>query len=143
MNPPLGPRGSGQQGELWWSPELGAGQAEGPQWGQGMATCPHPQIILMLTEKCREQQQVTAEAEQLRLQLNQLEQSVQQLQQDKQALRCGLQGPGGRGRGGGTPSWRPSLPATQLGPFPRGHGGLGLDEGSQGLERNSLTHGGS
>ncbi|XP_077624392.1 cilia- and flagella-associated protein 157 isoform X1 [Crocuta crocuta] len=47
----------------------------------------HQKIILMLTEKCREQQQVTAEAEQLRLQLNQLEQSVQQLQQDKQALR--------------------------------------------------------
>ncbi|XP_029775373.1 cilia- and flagella-associated protein 157 isoform X2 [Suricata suricatta] len=47
----------------------------------------HQKIILMLTEKCREQQQVTAEAEQLRLQLSQLEQSIQQLQQDKQALR--------------------------------------------------------
>nr|XP_055165511.1 cilia- and flagella-associated protein 157 [Nyctereutes procyonoides] len=47
----------------------------------------HHKIILMLTEKCREQEQGTAEAEQLRLQLSQLEQSLGQLQQDNQALR--------------------------------------------------------
>ncbi|KAM8943976.1 cilia- and flagella-associated protein 157 isoform 3-T3 [Lycaon pictus] len=47
----------------------------------------HHKIILMLTEKCREQEQGMAEAEQLRLQLSQLEQSLGQLQQDNQALR--------------------------------------------------------
>ncbi|KAM6182141.1 cilia- and flagella-associated protein 157 [Erethizon dorsatum] len=47
----------------------------------------HQKIILMLTEKCREQQQGVAEAKQLRLLLNQLEQSVLQLQTDNQALR--------------------------------------------------------
>lgn len=65
------------------------GLAKGPRWAQGMATCPHLQIILMLTEKCLEQQQSMAEAEQLRLQLSQLEQSLRQLQQDNQALRWG------------------------------------------------------
>ncbi|KAF5928911.1 hypothetical protein HPG69_002685, partial [Diceros bicornis minor] len=44
-------------------------------------------IILLLTEKCREQQQGTAEAEQLRLRLSQQEQSLTQLQKDNQALR--------------------------------------------------------
>ncbi|KAL2782083.1 cilia- and flagella-associated protein 157 [Daubentonia madagascariensis] len=47
----------------------------------------HQKIILMLTEKCREQQQSTAEAEQLRLLLSHLEQSLLQLQADGQALR--------------------------------------------------------
>ncbi|KAK2500743.1 hypothetical protein MC885_018291 [Smutsia gigantea] len=47
----------------------------------------HQKIILMLTEKCREQQQGTAEAEQLRLQISQLEQNLLQLQKDNQALR--------------------------------------------------------
>uniref|UniRef100_A0A8C3WQT7 Cilia- and flagella-associated protein 157 n=1 Tax=Catagonus wagneri TaxID=51154 RepID=A0A8C3WQT7_9CETA len=47
----------------------------------------HQKIILMLTEKCREQQQGTAEAERLRLLLNQAEQSLLQLQKDNQALR--------------------------------------------------------
>ncbi|TKC38088.1 hypothetical protein EI555_002020, partial [Monodon monoceros] len=47
----------------------------------------HQKIILMLTEKCREQQQGTAEAKQLRLLLSQLEQSLTQLQKDNQALR--------------------------------------------------------
>lgn len=61
----------------------GAGLAEGPRW--------HPQIILMLTEKCREQQQGTAEAEQLRPRISQLEQNLLQLQKDHQALRCGPQ----------------------------------------------------
>lgn len=81
------------------------GLAKGPRWAQGMATCPHLQIILMLTEKCLEQQQSMAEAEQLRLQLSQVEQSLRQLQQDNQALRWGPergkqweQGWGGGGR---------------------------------------------
>ncbi|XP_005382472.1 PREDICTED: uncharacterized protein C9orf117 homolog isoform X2 [Chinchilla lanigera] len=47
----------------------------------------HQKIILMLTEKCRGQEQGVAEAKQLRLLLNQLEQSVLQLQTDNQALR--------------------------------------------------------
>ncbi|XP_036710325.1 cilia- and flagella-associated protein 157 [Balaenoptera musculus] len=47
----------------------------------------HKKIILMLTEKCREQQQGRAEAKQLRLLLSQLEQSLMQLQKDHQALR--------------------------------------------------------
>ncbi|GAB5580150.1 cilia- and flagella-associated protein 157 [Prionailurus iriomotensis] len=47
----------------------------------------HRKIILMLTEKCREQQRGTVEAEQLRLQLSQLEQDLGQLQQDTQTLR--------------------------------------------------------
>ncbi|XP_003470804.1 cilia- and flagella-associated protein 157 [Cavia porcellus] len=47
----------------------------------------HQKIILMLTEKCREQQQGVAEAKQLRLLLSQLEQSILQLQTDNQALR--------------------------------------------------------
>ncbi|XP_007471886.1 PREDICTED: uncharacterized protein C9orf117 homolog [Lipotes vexillifer] len=47
----------------------------------------HQKIILMLTEKCREQQQDKSEAKQLRLQLSQLEQSLMQLQKDNQALR--------------------------------------------------------
>lgn len=56
-----------------------------------MATCSHPQLILMLTEKCHQQQQSSAEAEQLRLLLSQLEQNILQLQKDKDALRCGPQ----------------------------------------------------
>ncbi|XP_072816264.1 cilia- and flagella-associated protein 157 isoform X2 [Vicugna pacos] len=47
----------------------------------------HQKIILMLTEKCREQQQGMAEAEQLRLLLSQQEQGLLQLQKDNQALR--------------------------------------------------------
>ncbi|KAI5937976.1 Cilia- and flagella-associated protein 157 [Manis javanica] len=47
----------------------------------------HQKIILMLTEKCREQQQGTAEAEQLRPRISQLEQNLLQLQKDHQALR--------------------------------------------------------
>ncbi|XP_004849373.1 cilia- and flagella-associated protein 157 [Heterocephalus glaber] len=47
----------------------------------------HRKIILMLTEKCQEQQQGMAEAKQLRLLLNHLEQSVLQLQTDNQALQ--------------------------------------------------------
>lgn len=53
-----------------------------------MATCPHLQIILMLTKKCQEQQQDTKEAEELRLLLSQLEQRSLQLQVDNQALKC-------------------------------------------------------
>lgn len=133
-----------QGGELWGSLELReGGQAEGPQRGQGMATCPHPQIILMLTEKCREQQRGTVEAEQLRLQLSQLEQGLGQLQQDTQTLRCALRRGARRERGG--PSLRPSplghlTPAGDF-PFPKGHRGLGLDEGSWGLERNRRVQG--
>ncbi|XP_057576562.1 cilia- and flagella-associated protein 157 [Hippopotamus amphibius kiboko] len=47
----------------------------------------HQKIILMLTEKCREQQQGMAEAGRLRLLLSQLEQDLLQLQKDHQALR--------------------------------------------------------
>ncbi|XP_034351203.2 cilia- and flagella-associated protein 157 isoform X1 [Arvicanthis niloticus] len=44
-------------------------------------------IILMLTEKCRQQKKGTEEAEQLRLLLSQLEQNFQNLQKDNQTLR--------------------------------------------------------
>ncbi|XP_069870248.1 cilia- and flagella-associated protein 157 isoform X2 [Dipodomys merriami] len=47
----------------------------------------HQKIILMLAEKCREQQQGVMEAEQLRLMLGHLEQSFLQLQIDNQGLR--------------------------------------------------------
>lgn len=50
-------------------------------------TCPLPQVILMLTEKCSQQRRGTEEAEQLRLLLSQLEQNFQQLQEDNQTLR--------------------------------------------------------
>lgn len=66
-----------------------------------MATCLHPQIILMLTEKCLEHQRGTVETEQLCLQLSQLEQSLGQLQQDNQALRCGPE----RGVSSGGKQW--------------------------------------
>ena len=46
--------------------------------GPGHGHLPTLQIILMLTEKCREQQQGRAEAKQLRLLLSQLEQSLMQ-----------------------------------------------------------------
>lgn len=45
------------------------------------------QIILMLTEKCRQQRKGTEEAEQLRLLLSQLEQNFQNLQKDHETLR--------------------------------------------------------
>ncbi|XP_077001742.1 cilia- and flagella-associated protein 157 isoform X2 [Tamandua tetradactyla] len=47
----------------------------------------HQKIILMLTEKCREQQQDTLETAQLRLLLGHLQQSFLQLQKDNQTLR--------------------------------------------------------
>ncbi|MEJ1271684.1 cilia and flagella associated protein 157 [Cricetulus griseus] len=47
----------------------------------------HQKVILMLTEKCRQQRQDTKEAEQLRLLLSQLEQNFQTLQKDNQILR--------------------------------------------------------
>ncbi|KAM4877380.1 cilia- and flagella-associated protein 157 isoform 3-T3 [Thomomys bottae] len=47
----------------------------------------HQKIILMLAEKCREQQQGAVEAQQLRLLLSHLEQNFLQLQIDNQALR--------------------------------------------------------
>ncbi|XP_007942563.1 cilia- and flagella-associated protein 157-like [Orycteropus afer afer] len=46
----------------------------------------HLKIILKLTEKCEQQRQSTAEAEQLRQLPGHLEQKVQQLQKDQQAL---------------------------------------------------------
>lgn len=52
-----------------------------------MAICPHPQIILMLTEKYQEQQQDKAEAEHQRFMLGELERKVQHLQKDKETLR--------------------------------------------------------
>uniref|UniRef100_A0A8C2R640 Cilia- and flagella-associated protein 157 n=1 Tax=Capra hircus TaxID=9925 RepID=A0A8C2R640_CAPHI len=48
---------------------------------------PTLQVILMLTEKCRELQEGTAEAERLRVLLGQLEQDLLKQQQDNQALR--------------------------------------------------------
>lgn len=48
----------------------------------------HPQVILMLMEKCRKQQEDTAEVRQLRLLLRHLEQNFAQLQKDIVALRC-------------------------------------------------------
>nr|KAF6483658.1 cilia and flagella associated protein 157 [Rousettus aegyptiacus] len=47
----------------------------------------HQKIIVMLTEKCREQQRSKVEAERLRVLQSNLEQSLLQLQQDKEALR--------------------------------------------------------
>ncbi|XP_039717662.1 cilia- and flagella-associated protein 157 [Pteropus medius] len=47
----------------------------------------HQKIIVMLTEKCHEQQHSKVEAEQLRLLQSNLEQSLLQLQQDAEALR--------------------------------------------------------
>ncbi|XP_031225734.1 cilia- and flagella-associated protein 157 [Mastomys coucha] len=47
----------------------------------------HQKIILMLTEKCRQQKKGTEEAEELRLLLSQLEQNIQNLQKDNQTLR--------------------------------------------------------
>ncbi|XP_028740583.1 cilia- and flagella-associated protein 157 [Peromyscus leucopus] len=47
----------------------------------------HKKVILMLTEKCRQQKQVTEEVEQLRLLLAELEQNFQKLQKDDQTLR--------------------------------------------------------
>lgn len=72
--------------------------AKGPRWARSMATCLHPQIILMLREKCHAQQKDRAEAERLRLLLSPLEQRLKQLQKDKEALRCVWP----RGAGGGS-----------------------------------------
>uniref|UniRef100_A0A8C5KLU7 Cilia- and flagella-associated protein 157 n=1 Tax=Jaculus jaculus TaxID=51337 RepID=A0A8C5KLU7_JACJA len=47
----------------------------------------HQKVILMLTEKCRQQRQGSEEAEKLRLVLCQLEQNLLQLQTDYQELR--------------------------------------------------------
>ncbi|XP_007942562.1 cilia- and flagella-associated protein 157 [Orycteropus afer afer] len=47
----------------------------------------HQKIILMLTEKCHQQQQSTAEVKQLRQLLGHLEEKFQQLQKDNQELR--------------------------------------------------------
>lgn len=80
-----------------------AGLAEGLQWGPEHGHLPTLQVILMLTEKCREQQQGTAEAKRLRVVLGQLEQDLLKQQQDNQALRC---------RAAGTPSLFGHGPAT-------------------------------
>lgn len=79
-----------QRGKPSLSPELGERgwlRVDGKPRPRPPATL---QIILMLTEKCREQQQGTVEAERLRLLLSQQEQGLLQLQKDNQALRCGL-----------------------------------------------------
>ncbi|XP_051022150.1 cilia- and flagella-associated protein 157 [Acomys russatus] len=47
----------------------------------------HQKIILMLTEKCRQQRQDTEEMEHLRLLLSQQEQTIQQLQKEHQTLK--------------------------------------------------------
>ncbi|KAL6036978.1 hypothetical protein STEG23_033512 [Scotinomys teguina] len=47
----------------------------------------HKKVILMLTEKYRQQKQATEEAEKLRLLLTQLEQNFQKLQKNSQTLR--------------------------------------------------------
>lgn len=69
-----------------------------------MATCLHPQIILMLREKCREQEKGRVEAEQLCLLLSPLEQSLKQLQKDKEALGCVWPTEGQAVGAGGSPS---------------------------------------
>lgn len=81
----LGSQGPGQP--LWGT----RGWLRACGKAQSMATCPL-QVILMLTEKCREQQQGMAEAERLRVLLGQLEQDLLKQQQDNQALRCGAAG---------------------------------------------------
>ena len=68
------------------------GLAEGLWRGPEHGHLPTLQVILMLTEKCREQQQSMAEAERLRVLLGQLEQDLLKQQQDNQALRCGAAG---------------------------------------------------
>lgn len=80
---------------LKWSPRPGSwGLSVQGVWpwlrahGGPRATCLYLQVILMLKDKCQEQQQGTAEAEQLRLVRSQLEQSLLQLQKDMEALRC-------------------------------------------------------
>lgn len=72
--------------------------------------CPLPQIILMLTEKCREHQQSTTEATQLRLLLQELEQRFLQLQTDSQLLRCAHREGGSR--------WQPG--SARNSPSPQG-----------------------
>lgn len=77
----------GSPGLVWsWGSE-----AEGSRWVQGMAPCPLPQVILMLTKKCLEQQQGRVEVEQLHLLLSQMEKTTLRLQKGKEALRCGPQ----------------------------------------------------
>lgn len=44
-------------------------------------------MILMLTEKCKEQEQIKEEVEKLQLHLSQQEQNLQQQWQENQALR--------------------------------------------------------
>lgn len=56
-----------------------------------MAPCPLPQVIVMLTKKCLEQQQGRVEVEQLHLLLSQMEKTTLRLQKGKEALRCGPQ----------------------------------------------------
>ncbi|XP_037350886.1 cilia- and flagella-associated protein 157 isoform X2 [Talpa occidentalis] len=73
----------------------------------------HQKIILMLTEKCKEQQVNTAEAQRLCLLLSQQEQRLQQLQKDNQELRCG---PGGLGERQGQVGDQPFLATTATNP---------------------------
>lgn len=66
---------------------LGGGAVRGPTLCLHTDPCPLLQVILMLTEKCRQQRQGTKEAEELRLLLSQMEQNLQKLQKDNQTLR--------------------------------------------------------
>ncbi|ELR51975.1 hypothetical protein M91_07703, partial [Bos mutus] len=84
--PEVSPVGAGLPGP--WPASLGdTGLAEGLWRGPEHGHLPTLQVILMLTEKCREQQQGMAEAERLRVLLGQLEQDLLKQQQDNQALR--------------------------------------------------------
>lgn len=85
-------------GKPWLCLELGVPGGLGSLVGLGAATCRPLQVILMLTEKCREHEQGTQEAKQLRVVLQDLEQNFLQLQTDNQTLRCAHRGGAGAGR---------------------------------------------
>ncbi|KAM6169977.1 cilia- and flagella-associated protein 157-like [Rhynchocyon petersi] len=73
----------GTQGKLCEQVEL----LENTQNIMALNSIIHHKIILMLTEKCRQQQQARAEVKQLRRALGRLKQSFHQVQEDNQALR--------------------------------------------------------
>ncbi|XP_063140422.1 cilia- and flagella-associated protein 157 isoform X1 [Rattus norvegicus] len=73
----------GAQGKLCQQLEL----LENTQEIMAKKNIGNQKVILMLTEKCRQQRKGTEEAEQLRLQLFQLEQNIETLEKANQTLR--------------------------------------------------------